>query len=69
MLCLVRALTNGYHKEYQKKGSEFYYDAQVEGKKPVLGKWMELVEIVKKKSKPKSKPKAEDKKEVEKVEE
>lgn len=49
MLVKVKALDNGFHRQYQKKGSEFFYDAREDGGKPVLGKWMGLIEIVKKK--------------------
>lgn len=59
MLVKVKALTNGFHKEYQKEGTVFLYDAPVENRKPVLGKWMELIEVIKKKTKAKPKPEAE----------
>ena len=52
MLVKVKALTNGYHQKYQKKGSEFFYDAPTSkeitgGIKPVIAKWMKLIEVVK----------------------
>ena len=60
MLVKVKALTNGYHQKYQRKGSEFFYDAKEDEKKnPILARWMKLVEVVKKPKVKKAKKEAE----------
>lgn len=55
MLVKVKATRNGFHENYQRKGTEFIFEAEAKNGKPVLGSWMELVKVIKKKPKPKPK--------------